>query len=176
MTSRSPLRILDRDNNCRLPRYPQDAGYTRCTPGALPLATSLKCNSSPRQRHGRCRALSRWGGLPVMQMAQLPPKKKPLLASPKAADIIINFFVLVQVCLVSATNALLSYSSAPAGCRRASRVQAGRPGAGRNKAVAHRMYSDVRECTSICPLNQGQKSAVKVYRRMYSIYTSIYFI
>jgi hypothetical protein len=65
---------------------------------------------------------------------------------------------------------------APAGCRRASRVQAGRPGAGRNKAVAHRMCSDVRVCTSRCPLIQDKKSAVKVYTGMYSVHASIYFI
>ncbi len=69
---------------------------------------------------------------------------------------------------------------APAGCRRASRVQAGRPGAawGRNKAVAHSMCSDIRvtECKRMCPLNQDKKSAVKVYTGMYSVHTSIYFI
>ncbi len=79
------------------------------------------------------------------------------------ADIIINLFVLDQVCL---TNTIQF--------KRARRVQAGRPGAGRNKAVAHRMYSDV--CTSMCPLIHDQKSAVKVYTSVYSVYTSIYFI
>jgi hypothetical protein len=79
----------------------------------------------------------------VLLMALLLPKRRLLLSSPVAADIILNIFVLDQVCIVSATNALLSNSSAPAGCRRASRVLAGRQGTGRNKAVAHRMYSDV---------------------------------
>jgi hypothetical protein len=108
-------------------------------------------------------------------------EKEAATGEPVAADIIINLFVLDQVCLVSATNVLLSNStlSAPAGCRRASRVQADRSGAGRNKAVAHSMYLDkldVQVCTSMCPLNQDKKSAVKVYTSMYSIYTSIYFI
>jgi hypothetical protein len=64
-------------------------------------------------------------------MALLLPKRRQLLASPMAADIIMNLFVLEQMCLVSATNVLLSNSSAPAGCRRASKMQAGRPGAGK---------------------------------------------
>ena len=66
---------------------------------------------------------------------------------------------------------------APAGCRQASRVQAGRrrPGAGRKIAVAHRMCSDVRVCTSMCPLNQDTKSAVKVYTGMYSVLTASLF-
>ncbi len=58
-------------------------------------------------------------------MALLLPTRRQLLASPVAADIIIHLFVLDQVCLVAATNALLSNALAPAGCRRASRVQAG---------------------------------------------------
>ncbi len=65
---------------------------------------------------------------------------------------------------------------APAGCRRASMVQAGRPGAGRNKAVAHSMCSDVQVCSSMCPLNQDKISALKVYTGTYSVHTSIYFI
>jgi hypothetical protein len=66
-------------------------------------------------------------------MALLLLKRRELLASPIAADIIMILFVLEleQMCLVSVTNVLLSDSRAPAGCRRASRVQAGRPGAGR---------------------------------------------
>ncbi len=42
-----------------------------------------------------------------------------------------ELFVLEQMCLVSVTNMLLSDSRAPSGCRRANRMQAGRPGAGR---------------------------------------------
>ncbi len=103
-------------------------------------------------------------------MALLLPKRRQILASPgpMGADIIMNFFVLEQMCLVSVTNVLLSDSRAPAGCRRASRVQAGRPGAGRpagrrqENAVAHRMYSDVRLCARMCPLFQDKKSAVQV--------------
>jgi hypothetical protein len=52
-------------------------------------------NSSPRQR--RCRAVSRWRALPVLPKALLLPTRRPLLASPVAADIIINLFVLDQV-------------------------------------------------------------------------------
>ncbi len=49
--------------------------------------------------------------------------------SPVAADIIISLLVLDQVCLVSATNGCFLF-------KRDRRVQAGEPGAGRNKAVA----------------------------------------
>jgi hypothetical protein len=52
----------------------------------------------------------------------------------------------------------------------------GLPGAGRKKAVAHCMCSDVRVCTSRYPLIQDKKSAVKVYIGMYSVHASIYFI
>jgi hypothetical protein len=47
-------------------------------------------------------------------------------------------------------------------------VQAGQQDAGRpagcrqENAVAHRMYSDVRLCMSMCPLIQDKKSAVQV--------------
>ena len=67
----------------------------------------------------------------MLPRALLLPKRRELLASPMAADTIMNLFVLEQMCLVSVTNVLLSDSSAPAGCRLASRMQAGRPGAGR---------------------------------------------
>ena len=98
------------------------------------------------------------------------------MASPVAAYIKINLFVLDQVCLVAAMNALLSNAL------RARRVQAGQQGAGgpagrrQEKAVAHRTCSDVRVCTSMCPLIQDKKSAVKVYTGMYSVHASIYFI
>ncbi len=46
--------------------------------------------------------------LPVLPMALLLPTRRPLLASPVAADIIIHLFVLDQVCLVATKNALLS--------------------------------------------------------------------
>jgi hypothetical protein len=64
-------------------------------------------------------------------MALLLAKRRQLLASPMAADIIMNLFVLEQMSLVSVTNVLLSDSREPAGCRLASRMQAGQPGAGR---------------------------------------------
>jgi len=83
-----------------------------------------RANLSPNQRS--CRALSRLRALPVLPMALLLPTRtrRPLLASPVAADIIIHLFVLDQVCLVAATNALLSNAL------RARRVQAGQQGAG----------------------------------------------
>ncbi len=64
--------------------------------------------------------------LPVLPMALLLPTRRPLfkLASPVAADIIIQIFVLDQVCLFAATNALLSNALL------ARRVQAGQQGAG----------------------------------------------
>jgi hypothetical protein len=141
----------------------------------LPLEPYLwrqhsSANLLPKQRHGSCRALSRLLALPVLPMALLLPTTRPLLASPVAADIIINLFVLDQVCLVAATNALLSNAL------RASRVQAGRPGAGRNKAVAHRMCSGVRVCTSICPLNQDKKSEESMYRHVLSTYKYILYL
>jgi hypothetical protein len=96
-------------------------------------------------------------------MALLPPMRRQLLASQVAANIRINLFVFDQVCLVSAINALLSNSGSPVGCRRASRVQAGRPGAGRNKALAHDMYSDelVPVYTCMYPLNQDKNQLYK---------------
>ncbi len=57
--------------------------------------------------------------LPVLPIARLLPTRRPLLASPVAADIIKNLFVLDQVYLIAATNALLSNVLC------ASRVQAG---------------------------------------------------
>ncbi len=108
---------------CRLPRHAQEEG-TR----GLPLEPYLwrhhsSAKSSPRQRCSR--AVSRWRALPVLPMALLLPTRRPLLASPVAADIIINIFAFDQVCLVSATKALLSNTSTPAGCRQAGRAQAG---------------------------------------------------
>ena len=79
-------------------------------------------NLSPKQRS--CRALSRLRALPVLPMALLLPTRRPLLVSPVAADKIIHLFVLDQVCLVAATNALLSNALL------ARRVQAGQQGAG----------------------------------------------
>ena len=173
MTSTSSQRILARNRTVVAP-VDQDILKMEGTRG-LCLEPYLwrqhsSANLSPKQRTSSCRALSRLRALPVLPMALLLPTRRPLLASPVAADIIIHLFVLDQVCLVAATNALLLNAL------RARRVQAGRPGAGRNKAVAHRMCSDVRVCTSMCPLNQDKKSAVKVYTGMYSVHASIYFI
>ena len=132
-TSSQRRRILDSNSNLIAPIDYQDILKMEGTRG-LPLEPYLwryhsSANPSPKQR--RCRALSSWLALPVLQMALLLPKSREQLASPMAADIIMNSFVLEQMCLVSVTNVLLSDSRAPAGCRRARRVQAGRPGAGR---------------------------------------------
>jgi hypothetical protein len=93
----------------------------------LPLEPYLwrqhsSANLSPKQRS--CWALSRLRALPVLPMALLLLTRRPLLASPVAADIKMNLFVLDQVCLVAATNALLSIAL------RARRVRAGHQGAG----------------------------------------------
>ena len=93
-------------------------------------------NLSPKQRS--CRALSRLLALPVLPMALLLPARRPLLESPVAADIIIHLFVLDQVCLVAATNALLSNAL------RARRVKAGQQGAG--GPAGHRQEQS--SCTS----------------------------
>ncbi len=136
----------------RPPRHPQDGGYKRSTYGALHLATSFKCKSVAH-------TTSLSGSEPLAGAASAADSSSAGLSSLMAADLIMNLFVFDQMYLVSATNALLSNSSAPAGCRRVSRAQAGRQGAGRNKAVAHCMYSDVQVCTCMCPLNQNKKSA-----------------
>ncbi len=168
MTSTSSQRILARNRTVVAP-VDQDIFKMEGTSG-LSLEPYLwrqhsSANLSPKQRS--CRALSRLRALPVLPMVLLLPTRRLLLASPVAANIRIHLFVLDQVCLVAATNPLHSNSSAPAGGRRASRVQAGLLGAGRNKAVAHSMCSDVRVCTSMCPHNKDKKSAVKVYTSMY---------
>jgi hypothetical protein len=107
-------------------------------------------------------------------MALLLLTRRQQLASRVAADIIINLFVPDKVCLVSATNALLSNSGAPAGCRRARRVQAGWQGAGRNKAVAHSMYSDTPVYTIMYPLNQDKKISCKsMYKHAHVLYLKI---
>ncbi len=153
-----------------------DGGHNRSTPGAVPLAKTFKCKfvaqttllSSSEPLAGTASAAN----------GSAAADEEAAFGEPSSCLHNNKVFVLDQVRLVAATNALLSNSNAPTGCRQASRVQAGRPGAGRNKAVAHRMCSDVRACTSMCPpnLNQDQKSVIKVYTGMYSVYTSIYFI
>jgi hypothetical protein len=55
-------------------------------------------------------------------MALLLPTRRPLLASSVAADTKIHLFVLDQVCLVAATNALLSNAL----CARRVQAQAGK--------------------------------------------------
>jgi hypothetical protein len=125
VTSTSSQRILARNGTVVAP-VDQDILKMEGTSG-LSLEPYLwrqhsSANLSPKQRS--CRALSRLRALPVLPMALLLPTRRPLLASPVAADIIIHLFVLDQVCLVAATNALLSNAL------RARRVQAGQQGAG----------------------------------------------
>ena len=102
----------------------------------------------------------------MLPMALLLPTRSQLLASPVAADIIIHLFVLDQVCLVAATNALLSNAL------RARRVQAGQQGAGgpagrRQEQSSCTLY--VLRRTSMytyVPSQSDKKSAVKVYTGM----------
>jgi hypothetical protein len=125
-------------------------------------------NLSPKQRS--CRALSR----------SATADKEAAFGEPCSCrhnNTLICWILFLTKCVLLLLRMLCFWMRcAPAGCRRASRVHAGRPGAGRKKAVAHRMYSDVRVCTSMCPLIQDKKSAVKVYTGMYSVHTSISFI
>jgi hypothetical protein len=150
----------------------------------LPLEPYLwrqhsSANLSPKQR--RCRALSRLRALPVLPMALLLPTRRPLFASPVAADIIINLFVLDQVCLVAATNALLSNMLRPR------RVQAawGQQGAGGPAGRRQEQSS----CTSYVlrrtsmykyvPSHSGQKISCKsIYRHVLtgSIYEYITYL
>ncbi len=102
---------------CQLPSHPQDGGYKRSTSGTPWLATTFKCEfvaqttslssceplaGAASARGGRYWRAGNWAGSGQH-----------------------NYKLLDPVCLVSATNALLWNSSAPAGCRRAGRAQAG---------------------------------------------------
>ncbi len=67
--------------------------------------------------------------------------------------------------------------------KRACRVQAGQQDAGRpagrrqENAVAHRMYADVRLCTSMCPLIQDKKmSCTSINRHVLRIYEDILYL
>ncbi len=164
------LRILDPDKTVVAPVDYQGILEMESTRGQL-LKPYLwrqhsSANSSLRQR--RCRALSCWRALPVLLMALLLPKWMQLLASTVAADILINLFVLHQVCLDSATNALLQIQARLQG--------AGGPAGRRQEQSSFTSY--VLRRTSMyeyVPSQTGQKSAVKVCTSMYSAYTSIYF-
>ncbi len=177
MTSTSSQRILARNRTDVAPVH-QDILKMEGTRGLLlePYLWQQHSSANLSPKHRSCRALSRLLELPVMPIVLLLETRSPLLASPVAADIIINFlFVLDQVCLVAATNSLLSNAL------RACRVQTGQQGAGgparrRGTNQLHIVCSDVRVCTSMCPLNQDKKSAVNVYTGMYTVHTSIYFI
>ncbi len=117
-------RILDRDRAVVAPVNYQGILRMEGTRGLLlePCFWRQHLGATSSHRQHCCRALSRWRALPVLQVALLLPTRRQLLTGQVAADIMINLFVLDQVCL---TNALLSNSSAPAGCRRAGRAQAG---------------------------------------------------
>ncbi len=172
MTSTSSQRILAHNGTVVAP-VDQDILKMEGTRG-LPLEPYLwrqhsSANLSPKQRS--CRALSRLRALPVLPMALLLPTRSPLLASPIAADIIISLLVLDQVCLVAATNALLSNAL------RASRVQAGQQDAGGAAGLRQEQSS----CTSYVlrrtsmykyvPSQSGQKISFKsIYRHGLSIY------
>ncbi len=125
MTSTSSQRIFARNRTVVAP-VGQDTLKMEGTRG-LPLEPYLwrqhsSANLLPKQRS--CLALSRLQALPVLPTALLLQTRRPLLASPVAANIKINFFVLDQVCRVAATNALLSNA------QRARRVRVGQQGAG----------------------------------------------
>ncbi len=110
-----------------------------------------------------------------MALLRLLPTRRPLLASPVAADIIIHLFVLDQVCLVAATKTLLSNAL------RARRVQAGQQGAGGPARAGRRQEKS--SCTvyvlrrksmyKYVPSRIGQKISSKVYTGMYSVHASI---
>ena len=82
-------------------RHPQDVKYKRSTSGALPLASTFKCEFVV----GRTMSLS----------SCEPPARRPLLVSPVAADIIISLLVLDRVFLVSATNRCFQIQARPQG-------------------------------------------------------------
>ncbi len=91
------------------------------------------------------------------------------MASPVAADIIIHLFVLDQVCLVAATNALL------ANALRARRVQAGQQGAGgpagrrQEKSSCTSYVLRRKSMYKYVPSHSGQKVSCKsIYRHVLS--------
>jgi hypothetical protein len=94
----------------------------------------------------------------VLPMALLLLTRRPLLASPVAADIKLNLFVLDQVCLVAATNALLSNALC------ASRVQAGQQGAGgpagrrQEKSSCNIVCAQTYEYVHVCALSIRTKN------------------
>ena len=143
MTSTSSQSIIAHNlNRTVVALVDQDIFKMEGTRG-LPLEPYLwrqhsSANLSPKQRS--CRALSRFRALPVLPIALLLPTRRLLLASQVAANIIIHLFVLDQVCLVTATNVLLSNAL------RARRVQAGQQGAG--GPAGRRQELEQSSCTS----------------------------
>ncbi len=103
-------------------------------------------------------------------MALLLQKRRELLASPMAADIIMNLFVLEQMCLVSVTNVLLSDLIAPAGCRPAGRAQAGKSSCTPYVLRRKFMCKDVQS-------HSGQKiSCTSINRHVLRIYEDILYL
>ncbi len=100
---------------CRLPRNPQDVKSMRHTSGALPLATTLKCEFVARTMSlSSCEPLA---GTAHLEAASGEPSSgrhnNKLIGSRPSVPCFCN-------------ESLLSNSSAPAGCRvQAGRVQAG---------------------------------------------------
>ncbi len=99
---------------CRLPRHPQDVEYKRSTSGALPLATTLKCEFVAQTMSlSSCEPLV---GTARQEAASGEPSScrhnNELIASRPSVPCFCNEW-------------LLSNSSAPAGCRRAGQAQAG---------------------------------------------------
>ncbi len=74
-------------------RHPQDVKYKRSTSGALPLASTFKCEF-----------VARTMSLSSCQPLAGSAARRPPLVSPVAADIKLSLLVLDQMCLVSATN------------------------------------------------------------------------
>ena len=170
VTSTSSQRILARNRTVVAP-VDQDILKMEGTSG-LSLEPYLwrqhsSANLSPKQRS--CRALSRLLALPVLPMALLLPTRRPLLASPVAADIIIHLFVLDQVCLVAATNALLS--NALRACRmQAGQQSAGGPAGRRQEQSSCTLYVLRRKSMyKYVPSHSGQKISCKsIYRHVLS--------
>ncbi len=112
---------------CRLPRHPQDVKNKRSTSGALPLASTFKCEFVARTMSVSLSSCEPLEGAARQEVASGEPSSgrnnNKLIGSRTSVPCFCNEW-------------LLSNSSAPAGCRRAGREQAGGPGAGRKKAVA----------------------------------------
>jgi hypothetical protein len=176
--------------------------YKRSTPGALPLATTVKCEfvahvTSLLRSEQLARAASAADGSAAAE-------KEGATGEPDGVrhnnELIFSWANVSCFC----------HECAAFRFKSARRVQAGqhcadRPAGRRQEnAVAHSMYSDVRLCARMCPLIQDKKSAVqsknrhvlRIYedilylkisywdirtctelhgQKLYSVYTEIYF-